>query len=95
MSVRALLASRPFDPCVIFKGEHYWRDRSLWLKECGYVLRPRYSPDWKPSWVGTNKHWMHCEDNFAAPGVCIMFYMYMVHAVENEVPARPCLGRNS
>ena len=96
LSLRALLASKPFDPCVIFKSEHYWRDRSLWLKEHGYTLRPRYSPDWKPSWVWTNKRWMHCEDSRPTPGVCLMpFYMYILRAVANEVIARPCLGRNS
>ncbi|KAJ7162129.1 hypothetical protein C8R46DRAFT_1000083 [Mycena filopes] len=32
------------------KGEIYWRDHQPWLKECGYILRPRYQPDWVPSW---------------------------------------------
>ena len=71
MGLRALLTSTPYDPCVIFKGEHYWRDRSIWLKEHGYTLRPRYSPDWKPSWVWTNKHWTDCEDSCSIPGVCV------------------------
>ena len=94
--LRALLASKPRDPCVIFKGEHYWRDRSLWLKEQGYVLRPRYSPDWKPSWVGTSKHRMDCEDSRSIPGVCTLSLpMYIIHVVDNAVTARPCLGRNT
>lgn len=96
LSLRALLASKPYDPCVLFKGEHYWRDRSLWLKEHGYTLRPRYSPDWKPSWIGTSKRWMDCEDSCAAPGVCIMTSRTdIVRDVDNGVIARPCLGRNS
>ncbi|KAF4621102.1 hypothetical protein D9613_000140 [Agrocybe pediades] len=31
--------------------EVYWRDRFDWLYQCGYELRPRYHPDWVPSWV--------------------------------------------
>ncbi|TFK74346.1 hypothetical protein BDN72DRAFT_789669 [Pluteus cervinus] len=29
-----------------------WRDLQPWLKTCGYQLRPRYQPDWVPSWKG-------------------------------------------
>ncbi|KAH9920136.1 uncharacterized protein B0H18DRAFT_1025282 [Fomitopsis serialis] len=42
--------------------EHFWRDRQSWLQEQGYMLRPRYRPDWKPSWLGTKKHYRECED---------------------------------
>ncbi|THU94241.1 kinase-like protein [Dendrothele bispora CBS 962.96] len=30
--------------------EAFWRDHASWLKDRGYQLRPRYQPDWKPSW---------------------------------------------
>jgi hypothetical protein len=43
-------------------GEHWWRDHYQWLKEAGYLLRPRYDPAWIPSWRGTKKDWLHCED---------------------------------
>ncbi|KDQ23624.1 hypothetical protein PLEOSDRAFT_52821 [Pleurotus ostreatus PC15] len=36
--------------------------RHHWLLECGYRLQPRYRPDWKPSWEGTNKLWITCVD---------------------------------
>lgn len=36
----------------LLKDELFWRDHAAWLKERGYQLRPRYQPDWKPSWVG-------------------------------------------
>ncbi|KAJ6525875.1 hypothetical protein DFH09DRAFT_1095431 [Mycena vulgaris] len=32
--------------------EVYWRDHYSWLQDCGYLLRPRYSPDWSPPWLG-------------------------------------------
>ncbi|THU94248.1 hypothetical protein K435DRAFT_756739 [Dendrothele bispora CBS 962.96] len=31
-------------------SESYWKDHYSWLGEKGYQLRPRYRPDWKPSW---------------------------------------------
>ncbi|KAJ7267694.1 kinase-like domain-containing protein [Mycena haematopus] len=36
-------------------GEVYWRDHHDWLKESGYVLRPRFRPDWIPSWTAHPK----------------------------------------
>ncbi|PCH36039.1 hypothetical protein WOLCODRAFT_91811 [Wolfiporia cocos MD-104 SS10] len=42
--------------------ELFWRDHQPWLRECGYLVRARYSPDWKPSWEGTGKHFAWCED---------------------------------
>ncbi|KAF4621101.1 hypothetical protein D9613_000141 [Agrocybe pediades] len=32
-------------------SEIYWREHYDWLYQCGYELRPRYHPDWVPSWV--------------------------------------------
>ncbi|KAH6899459.1 other/AgaK1 protein kinase [Coprinopsis sp. MPI-PUGE-AT-0042] len=30
--------------------EEYWRSQHNWLLEQGYRLRPRYNPEWVPSW---------------------------------------------
>jgi hypothetical protein len=49
-------------PESLAPGEPWWRDHYLWLKEAGYLLRPRYEPGWIPSWVGTKKIWYNCED---------------------------------
>ncbi|THH16777.1 hypothetical protein EUX98_g9249 [Antrodiella citrinella] len=35
-------------------SEKRWRDRYFFLQQHGYTLRPRYHPDWKPSWLGTS-----------------------------------------
>ena len=48
------------------QSEIYWRDHQMWLASCGYMLRPRYAPDWKPSWEGTKKSWWECEDGPSA-----------------------------
>ncbi|VDC04963.1 unnamed protein product [Peniophora sp. CBMAI 1063] len=34
----------------LFLGEQWWASRWSWLKGRGYTLRPRYHPNWKPSW---------------------------------------------
>ena len=46
--------------------ELFWRDRYDWLLSTGYQLRPRYKPDWTPSWKGTNKTRLQCEDGIPA-----------------------------
>lgn len=47
--------------------ELWWSRHYRWLKDRGYLLRPRYAPDWVPSWHGTKKSWVLCEDGYAAP----------------------------
>ncbi|KAJ8585340.1 hypothetical protein M405DRAFT_875344 [Rhizopogon salebrosus TDB-379] len=47
--------------------EIWWRDHYNFLKEKGYTLRSRYSPDWVPSWTNTNKVDINCEDGIKSP----------------------------
>ena len=42
----------------LFEAETFWRDHYLWLKEQGYLLRPRYDPEWVASWKSDSKK--HC-----------------------------------
>ena len=42
--------------------EVWWRDRYEQLSSHGYLLRPRYSPRWVPSWKTSNRHWTDSED---------------------------------
>ncbi|KAI0800216.1 kinase-like domain-containing protein [Fomes fomentarius] len=44
-------------------SERFWQERQPHLQRHGYLLRPRYSPDWQPSWIGTNLAPMFCEDS--------------------------------
>ncbi|OSC97554.1 kinase-like protein [Trametes coccinea BRFM310] len=46
----------------LLPDEILWRDRYTSLLERGYRLRPRYHPDWRPSWTGTNLNPEFCED---------------------------------
>lgn len=47
----------------LYEPEIFWRDHYLWLQDKGYLLRPRYHPDWVASWKGdpTKLHFF-CED---------------------------------
>lgn len=47
----------------LLPSEQFWKDRQVYLREHGYLLRPRYSPSWEPSWKGTNRDPMFCEDS--------------------------------
>ena len=42
--------------------EVWWHERYQRLKTRGYLLRPRYSPGWVPSWTVSNRDWVECED---------------------------------
>lgn len=46
--------------------ETLWQARQAHLLKRGYLLRPRYSKDWKPSWVGTNIQPYYCEDSIVS-----------------------------
>ncbi|KAJ7282662.1 kinase-like domain-containing protein [Mycena rebaudengoi] len=43
-------------------GDLFWCNHRDWLKQKGYTLRARYQADWVPSWKGTNKFSLSCED---------------------------------
>lgn len=47
-------------------AERYWQDCQPHLQRHGYLLRPRYSPGWKPSWLGTNLDPTFCEDSITS-----------------------------
>lgn len=47
-------------------SEVFWSKRYQYLKDAGYLLRPRYAPNWEPSWIGTNLAPMFCEDSIVA-----------------------------
>ena len=59
----------PSDGEQLAKPELWWSQHFQWLKDNGYLLRPRYAPDWVPSWRGTKKNRFMCEDG-RVPYVC-------------------------
>ncbi len=42
--------------------ETWWVARQEALEHAGYMLRSRYRPGWKPSWVTTGKDYFNSED---------------------------------
>ncbi|KAK7691417.1 hypothetical protein QCA50_004816 [Cerrena zonata] len=47
----------------LLSWEVFWQERYVFLKEHGYQLRPRFAPNWTPSWIGTNYDPFFCEDS--------------------------------
>lgn len=45
------------------EAEKRWVSFQPYLLAKGYQLRPRYQPDWTPSWKGTMKRADDCEDS--------------------------------
>ncbi|KAF8122885.1 kinase-like domain-containing protein [Boletus edulis] len=43
-------APSDYAPDKLEDQEIFWRDRYHFLKHKGYILRPRYHPNWQPSW---------------------------------------------
>lgn len=48
-------------------GEMVWRSRQKMLERHGYLLRPRFRPEWVPSWLNTSKRPLLCEDSLFNP----------------------------
>ena len=62
----------------LLPGEIYWKDRYFFLDARGYTLRARYHPDWKPSWIGTDRNPTFCEDSIALT-VCWVYLITQRH----------------
>ncbi len=59
-------------------AEYMWRDHQQWLQEQGYMpLRPRYRPDWKPSWAGTKQDDEDFEDGLILE-VCAAWFRAVI-----------------
>jgi hypothetical protein len=46
----------------LFKSEQWWRDRYNDIYDRGYQLRPRYHPNWVPSWKALRRDFYDVED---------------------------------
>ncbi|KZV68708.1 hypothetical protein PENSPDRAFT_666269 [Peniophora sp. CONT] len=59
------------DPFVtrqrLYDREIWWRDRQPFLQSKGYMLRPRFRPNWVPSWLTSGKHPYRSEDGILLP----------------------------
>ncbi|TBU42946.1 kinase-like domain-containing protein [Dichomitus squalens] len=57
------MVGNPEDIYLLNEYELYWRDHFDWLQQSGYALRPRYKPNWVPSWQGTKRRPGDFEDS--------------------------------
>ncbi|GJJ14673.1 hypothetical protein Clacol_008939 [Clathrus columnatus] len=55
------------EPGEITPQEEFWIEHQRWLESCGYMLRPRYHPDWIPSWKSSKKKSYTFEDGQILP----------------------------
>lgn len=60
--------------------EEWWAERQKALEHAGYMLRPRYHLDWKPSWTGTNKFYLDFEDGQPLRVSVGPFFLAIIHA---------------
>ena len=49
------LLYEPPDFYGLESNEAWWMEHQKWLEEKGYMLRPRYRPEWVPSWEKKGK----------------------------------------
>jgi hypothetical protein len=47
---------------TLHRSELWWKDQYYDLKHIGYDLRPRYHPDWEPSWIRSGNDFFSVED---------------------------------
>jgi hypothetical protein len=47
---------------TLFRNEEWWRDQYHDIYNRGYELRPRYHPNWEPSWIELRKDFFSVED---------------------------------
>jgi hypothetical protein len=47
---------------TLFDSELWWRDQYRTIEGQGYTLRPRYHPNWRPSWERSGKGFYMAED---------------------------------
>ena len=46
----------------LFGSEQWWKDQYEDICDSGFQLRPRYHPNWVPSWKASGKFFLDVED---------------------------------
>ena len=59
---------------TLVKSELWWRDHYYDILDRGYKLRPRYHPQWEPSWIRSKKDFFSVEDGQATIVSRIVLY---------------------
>ena len=63
---------------TLFDSELWWRDHYREIEARGYMLRPRYHPNWRPSWKRSGKDFFAAEDGqpTLVSVVCLVFTIF-------------------
>ena len=79
-----------WDSAALKPHEIFWKNKQKWLEEKGYRLRPRYAPEWVPSWQSSGKDPKLCEDGLASivSITCPRLLHELISEVEREFNGR-------
>ena len=66
--------------------DYWWIKHQPWLEERGYMLRPRFRPGWVPSWLGTKKYEVDCEDGQVS-------MVRTLNSLQDRVPLISCISQ--
>lgn len=82
---------------TLFDSELWWRDQYQAIEGQGYVLRPRYHPNWRPSWKRSGKDFFTAEDGqpTLVSIVCLVVYHVYTFLVANSDGRNACVGRET
>jgi hypothetical protein len=77
---------------TLFDSELWWRDQYQVIEGQGYILRPRYHPNWRPSWKRSGKDFFAAEDGqpTLVSDNCLMLPIFTY-----TPPVADCDGRNA
>jgi hypothetical protein len=92
---RETKASRSRDIGTLFDSELWWRDQYRAIEGQGYILRPRYHPDWRPSWERSGKDFFTAEDGqpTLVSVVYLVFTMFTLLQLPTAMDATRALDR--
>lgn len=84
-------------PPTLSPSEKLWRDRSRFLFQRGYQLRPRYDPDWTPTIRGNGRHYHSGEDHIMQIVRLEIFFppIYFINWSISAIPAPASTGRDT
>ena len=64
-------------PPTLSPSEKLWREHCNILHHRGYILRPRYQPNWTPTLLGNGRHYHSGEDHIMQI-VCVTFILIVL-----------------
>ena len=76
---------------TLFDSELWWRNQYLEIENHGYRLRPRYHPDWVPSWKKSGRDFFTTEDGQPT----LVSVLHLISPMFTLFSVADCNGRNA